>query len=102
MASASKSAWRNPSYLQSSFGIFMFFCSWGIWWPFFRIWLEPLGLSGTEVGIIYSINSAATMIIMFVYGIIQDQLGIKRDDQEVGGDPFYTDKRLRQMEAAKA
>ncbi|MFR7778837.1 MAG: hypothetical protein ACLU2U_08110, partial [Bifidobacterium angulatum] len=32
MASAHKSAWKNPSYLQSSFGIFMFFCSWGIWW----------------------------------------------------------------------
>ena len=31
MASATKSAWKNPSYLQSSFGIFMFFCSWGIW-----------------------------------------------------------------------
>ena len=27
---------------------------------------------------------------------------IKHDDQEVGGDPFYTDKQLRQMEAAKA
>ena len=78
MASATKSAWKNTSYLQSSFGIFMFFCSWGIWWSFFRIWLESLGLSGTEVGTIYSINSAATMIIMFVYGIIQDQLGIKR------------------------
>ena len=56
----------------------MFFCSWGIWWSFFRIWLESLGLSGTEVGTIYSINSAATMIIMFAYGVIQDQLGIKR------------------------
>ena len=78
MASATKSAWKNPSYLQSSFGIFMFFCSWGIWWSFFRIWLESLGLSGTEVGTIYSINSAMTMIIMFCYGIIQDQLGIKR------------------------
>lgn len=72
------SLWRNPSYLQSSFGIFMFFCSWGIWWSFFRIWLESIGLTGTEAGTIYSINSAATMIIMFAYGIIQDQLGIKR------------------------
>ncbi len=37
----------------------MFFCSWGIWWSFFRIRLESLGLSGTAVGMIYSINSAA-------------------------------------------
>ena len=78
MAAGKTAAWRNPSYLQSSFGIFMFFCSWGIWWSFFRIWFESLGLSGTEVGTIYSINSAATMIIMFAYGVIQDQLGIKR------------------------
>lgn len=43
-------AWRNPSHLQNSFGIFMFFYSWGIWWSFFRIWLESLGPSGTEAG----------------------------------------------------
>lgn len=78
MASASKSAWRNPSYLQSSLGIFMFFCSWGIWWSFFRVWLESIGLTDGEAGMIYTINSAATMVIMFAYGAIQDQLGIKR------------------------
>jgi len=27
MASKTRSVWKNPSYLQSSFGIFMFFCS---------------------------------------------------------------------------
>lgn len=82
MASASRSAWRNPSYLQSSFGIFMFFCSWGIWWSFFSRWLldpeKGLGMTSAEQGQIYSINSLATLIIMFVYGVIQDQLGIKR------------------------
>ena len=77
-----RAVWRNPSYLQSSFGIFMFFCSWGIWWSFFSRWLtDPthgLGMSAAEQGSIYSINSLATLIIMFVYGVIQDQLGIKR------------------------
>ncbi|KFI51580.1 MFS transporter [Bifidobacterium biavatii] len=76
---AQNRAWRNPSYLQSSFGIFMFFCSWGVWWSFFRIWLESLNLGDTEIGWIYSINSVATMLIMFAYGAIQDQLGIKRN-----------------------
>ena len=70
--------WKNPSYLQISFGIFMFFCSWGIWWSFFQRWLNTIGLNGAEVGQIYSINSLATLIIMFAYGAIQDQLGIKR------------------------
>lgn len=82
MASATKSAWKNPSYLQSSFGIFMFFCSWGIWWSFFSRWLtDPthgLGMTSAEQGQIYSINSLATLVIMFAYGAIQDQLGIKR------------------------
>ena len=82
MASKTRSVWKNPSYLQSSFGIFMFFCSWGIWWSFFSRWLtDPthgLGMSSAEQGQIYSINSLATLVIMFVYGTIQDQLGIKR------------------------
>ena len=60
-------------------GIFMFFCSWGIWWSFFQRWLiSGVGLTNAEVGTIYSINSLATLVIMFVYGVIQDQLGIKR------------------------
>ncbi len=70
--------WKNPSYLQSSFGIFLFFCSWGIWWSFFQRWLNSMGLNGAEVGTIYSINSLATLILMFCYGLIQDNLGLKR------------------------
>ena len=35
-------------------------------------------MSSAEQGQIYSINSLATLVIMFVYGTIQDQLGIKR------------------------
>lgn len=72
------SSWRSPSYLQSSFGIFLFFCSWGIWWSFFQRWLNTMGLDGTQVGTIYSINSLATLILMFCYGLIQDNLGLKR------------------------
>ena len=70
--------WKNPSYLQSSFGFFLFFCSWGIWWSFFQRWLNSMGLNGAEVGTIYSINSLATLVLMFCYGLIQDNLGLKR------------------------
>lgn len=74
--------YRNPSYLESSTGIFMFFCAWGIWWSFFSRWLtdptKGLGMTAQQQGTIYSINSFATLIIMFVYGVIQDNLGIKR------------------------
>ncbi|WP_155587872.1 MFS transporter [Bifidobacterium canis] len=80
MASTQSNAkiWRNPSYLQSSTGIFLFFCSWGIWWSFFQRWLNSMGLNGAEVGTIYSINSLATLLLMFGYGILQDKLGLKR------------------------
>lgn len=73
---------KNPSYLQSSVTMFLFFASWGIWWSFFQLWLTSkqngLGLSGSQVGTIFSINSVVSLILMFVYGAIQDKLFIKR------------------------
>ena len=38
------------------------------------------------------------VLLALVYGFFI----IKKDDQEVGGDPFYTDRQLKAMEAAKA
>ena len=53
--------------------------AWGIWWSFFQIWLTNyLHFSGSQVGTIYSFNSAITLVLMFIYGAIQDRLGIKR------------------------
>lgn len=53
----------------------------GRWWNFFQIWLTSdnrLGLSGAKVGTIFSINSILSLILMFIYGVIQDKLFIKR------------------------
>lgn len=76
-------AFRNPSYLQSSLTLLLFFGSWGIWWSFFQIWLtnpdSGLGLNGAEVGQIYSVNSIGTMAIMALYGAIQDRLALKKN-----------------------
>ncbi|WP_129660271.1 MFS transporter [Rothia halotolerans] len=78
----SSSTFKNPSYLQSSLTLLLFFASWGVWWSFFQIWLtDPdsgLGLNGSQVGTIYSVNSAGTLIIMLLYGTLQDRLRIKR------------------------
>lgn len=73
---------KNPSYLQSSTSMLLFFASWGVWWSFFQIWLTSengLGLSGAQVGTIFSINSLVSLILMFIYGIVQDKLFIKRN-----------------------
>lgn len=73
---------QNVSYLQNSMTIFLYFASWSIWWSLFQIWLASedngLGLSGREIGIIYSVNSFVTILFLFGYGIIQDKLVIKR------------------------
>ncbi|MDO4911234.1 MAG: MFS transporter [Corynebacterium sp.] len=72
---------HNKAYVQSSLTFLLFFASWGIWWSFFQIWLtDPNGLNfdGKHVGTIYSINSFAALILMFVYGTLQDRLGIRR------------------------
>lgn len=70
----------NPFYLNGSSLILLFFISWGIWWSFFQIWLtNSLGFSGSQVGTIYSFNSAVTLFLMLLYGMLQDRLGIKKN-----------------------
>ena len=73
---------KNGAYLQSSTTLFVFFASWGVWWSFFGIWLtdenKGLGLQGSEVGTVYAVNSLTTLAVMFLYGTLQDRLGLKR------------------------
>ena len=69
----------NPFYRKSSLEILLFFAGWGIWWSFFQIWLTTnQGFTGAQVGIIYSFGSAMALVLMFVYGSIQDKLGVKK------------------------
>ena len=57
MAEPRRNLFKNGAYLQSSTTLFVFFASWGIWWSFFSTWLDKtLGLSGGEIGMIYSVN----------------------------------------------
>lgn len=73
---------KNKHYLQTSVIFMLFFASWSIWWSFFQIWLTStnngLGLTGAQVGTIYSANSFITLLLMFVYGVTQDKLALKR------------------------
>ncbi|WP_297740839.1 oligosaccharide MFS transporter [uncultured Tessaracoccus sp.] len=77
-----KETLKKPAYAFGSVTLFLFFASWGIWWSFFQIWLTSdsvgLQLSGERVGTVYSINGAVTMVLMIVYGTIQDKLDLKR------------------------
>ena len=72
-------AFSNPFYRTSSLEILLFFAGWGIWWSFFQIWLTTKqGFTGAQVGTIYSFGSAVALVLMFVYGSLQDKLGMKK------------------------
>ena len=73
-------AFGNPFYRMGSLQMLLFFAGWGIWWSFFQIWLTTKqGFYGAQVGTIFSFGSAAALMLMFVYGSIQDKLGMKRN-----------------------
>lgn len=70
---------RNVKYWYSSGFLFLFFITWSVWWSFYSIWLnQNLGLTGSQTGTIFSINSFASLTFMFLYGIIQDKIGTKK------------------------
>ncbi len=70
---------KNGAYLHSSTTLFVFFASWGIWWSFFAVWLDKgLGLSGGQIGTVYSVNSLTTIAVLLFYGTMQDRLVLKR------------------------
>ena len=90
-------AFSNPFYRTSSLEILFFFAGWGIWWSFFQIWLTTnQGFTGAQVGTIYSFGSAVALLLMFVYGSIQDKLGMKKNlliflvSCEIFLAPFFT------------
>ena len=48
-------------------------------WSFFQIWLTTKqGFTGAQVGTIYSFGCAVSLVLMFVYGSLQDKLGMKK------------------------
>lgn len=73
-------SFSNPFYRVSSLEILLFFAGWGIWWSFFQIWLTTKqGFTGAQVGTIYTFGSAVALVLMFVYGSVQDKLGVKKN-----------------------
>ena len=68
---------QNRNYWFSSGYLITFYAAWSLWWSFYAIWLKSkIGLSGEDLAIVYSANSAAAMFFMIFYGVIQDKLQI--------------------------
>lgn len=69
----------NKNYCCASGYLLFFFGAWSLWWSFYAIWLKTkIGLTGEELGLLYSVNQFFSMIFMIGYGILQDKLGVKK------------------------
>ena len=69
----------NDKYRYSSGYLLFFFAAWSLWWSFYAIWLKSkLGLSGTELGMLYAVNQFFSMLFMLGYGFLQDKLGTRK------------------------
>lgn len=69
----------NDKYRYSSGYLLFFFAAWSLWWSFYAMWLKnKLGLSGAELGMLYSVNQFFSMLFMIGYGVLQDKLGTRK------------------------
>lgn len=69
----------NDKYRYSSGYLLFFFAAWSLWWSFYAMWLKnKLGLSGAELGMLYSVNQIFSMLFMIIYGFLQDKLGTRK------------------------
>lgn len=69
----------NKDYWVMSLFMFTLFICWSFTYSMFAIWLnQSAGLSGTQVGIIFSLNAASAMFIQPMLGYIQDKIQEKQ------------------------
>lgn len=69
----------NDKYRYSSGYLLFFFAAWSLWWSFYAMWLKSkLGLSGSDLGMLYAVNQFFSMIFMIGYGFMQDKLGTRK------------------------
>ncbi|MEL7187122.1 MAG: MFS transporter [Pseudomonadota bacterium] len=67
------------SYWLLSGAFFSFFLCWSFSFSLFPIWLsQAVGLSGEDIGVIFSVGAVAALFIMPCYGYLQDKLGLRK------------------------
>ncbi|QIR27837.1 MFS transporter [Kluyvera genomosp. 3] len=79
-ATASGCYIRNPNFWIFGFFFFIYFFIMATCFPFLPIWLsDNIGLSKTDVGIVFSSLSLAAICFQPVLGFISDKLGMKKN-----------------------
>ncbi|MFE2992297.1 oligosaccharide MFS transporter [Streptomyces sp. NPDC059262] len=71
---------RRLNFTLISAALFMFFVTWSLSWSLFSIWLtQDIGLSAGRSSLVISANAIGCLLIMPVYGFIQDRLGLRKN-----------------------
>jgi OHS family lactose permease-like MFS transporter len=66
----------RQEYVKLSCLVFVVWAGYSFTFSFFPIWLsQNVGLTGTETGIVFSLNAVVSLLIQPVFGYIQDKLG---------------------------
>ena len=77
----------NKNYSMSCLFFLFFFIGWGCCYPYLSLWLtETIGISYTDVGLVYSFTAIIAVCVQPLFGFISDKLW--------GGDRFCTVKIL--------
>lgn len=70
---------KNPYYRYGSGYSFFFFITWSLWWSLYAIWLKnSIGLTGSQLGVLYSLNQFTSITFMVIYGVMQDKIGLRK------------------------
>ncbi|MBK0004817.1 oligosaccharide MFS transporter [Erwinia sp. S38] len=71
---------KNKYYRFASSYSFLFFITWSLWWSLYAIWLKnTVGLTGEQLGTLYSLNQFTSITFMVIYGVVQDKIGLRKN-----------------------
>ncbi|MEJ8277353.1 oligosaccharide MFS transporter [Pseudonocardia spirodelae] len=87
---------RRRNAVLAASALALFFMTWSLSWSLFAIWLTgEIGLSPGRSALVVGANSVGCLLVMPVYGFLQDRLGLRRNLLLVVGGlmvlagPFY-------------
>jgi OHS family lactose permease-like MFS transporter len=70
---------KRTIYWSLSLYFLFFFFAYASCFSFFAIWLgQKINLTGSQIGVIFSVNAIFAMIFQPIYGYISDRIGLKK------------------------
>jgi OHS family lactose permease-like MFS transporter len=70
----------NKNYYMSCLFFLFFFIGWGCCYPYLSLWLtETIGVSYTDVGLVYSFTAVIAVCVQPLFGFISDKLVYRKN-----------------------